>query len=61
MRKLRAAQADIVDATECLQARTKHRDAIVVELLKMGWSERDVARIAGLSHVRVHQIREASR
>lgn len=44
-------------ARECA---TKDRDALIVELLAAGYSEREVALAAGVSHPRVHQIKEAA-
>lgn len=36
------------------------RDELVVALLAEGYSEREVATAAGVSNVRVHQIKEAA-
>lgn len=44
-----------------LEDAKKDRDSLVVALLDQGYSEREVATAAGVSNVRVHQIKETAR
>lgn len=60
MSALQTLKPAIEAKRESLDADIAYRDACIIALLKAGWSERAVADLAGISPVRVHQIKEAS-
>ena len=53
---LKALKPRIRDMRETLDAEVSYRDACIKLLSERGWSERDIADLAGVSNVRVHQI-----
>jgi DNA-binding NarL/FixJ family response regulator len=51
----------MADVQELLDQARAQRDRIVLELVERGFSERDIAAVAGISGVMVHKIKEAAR
>lgn len=56
MTALKALKPRIRDMRENLDAEVAYRDACIKLLAERGWSERDIADLAGVSNIRVHQI-----